>query len=177
MTSNSENWLDEGLKGFRKFFNEHSKKLFLVACKHLPQADAEDLVQDLFVDIWESRELIKIKTSWEAYLYTALKYKIFRFLDRQNVLNISLREELNDIAGEDKIISFEELYDLLDDSLNNLSPQCRSVIEKKYFENKKLKEIAEELNISSETVKTHLKRGMKSIRLHLKENLASFFFL
>lgn len=165
------------IQSFKLFFEKYSEHLFSVAYNHIGSDDAQDIVQEIFIEVWEKRKKIKVQSTWKAYLYSMLKYKIYRFIDKRNELDEKLKDALQEIAPTDEIISFENLYQLLDDSLNKLTPRTRLIFEKKYFENKKNQEIADELHISSESVKTHLKRGLKVMRLQMKDAIASFMFL
>lgn len=162
---------------FKALFDTYSKRLYNIACRHVPPTDAQDIVQDLFIEIWEKRDAIEVRTSWDGYLYSILKYRIYRFLDRRNELDQSLTQVMNEIGSPDDIMSFEQLYCKLDKTVNSLPPQCRTIFEKKYYQNKKLQEISDEMNISIETVKTQLKRGLKTMRLQLRDAIANFIFL
>jgi RNA polymerase sigma-70 factor (family 1) len=164
-------------KEFKALFDTYSKRLYDIACRHVLSADAQDILQELFIEIWEKRDTIKVRTSWEGYLYSILKYRIYRFLDRRNELDQSFTEAMNEIGSQDDILGFEQLYCKLDKTVNSLPPQCRTIFEKKYYQNKKLQEIADEMNISTETVKTQLKRGLKIMRLQMKDAMANFMFL
>ncbi|MBW8244279.1 sigma-70 family RNA polymerase sigma factor [Muricauda oceani] len=172
--------MDDGWKksvpGFRSFFEKHAKRLYYTACRHLSPENAEDVVQELFIDIWERRQSIKVRTSWEGYLYAALKYRIFRFLDQQNALNVELSEAVLEAGTEEEILDFEALYLMLEDSVDKLPEQCGKVFRAKYYGNKKNKEIAKELGISIETVKSHLKRGHMLLREQMRDALANFLF-
>ncbi len=170
-------WKQGNIKAFKHFFNRHSKNLFTIACKHISSDDAEDIIQEIFIEIWEKKNVIKIKNTWESYLYAMLKYKIFRFIDQQNKADELIKNALKEIGDTNNFLDFETLYMMLDDTLSKLPKQTGLVIHKRFFENMKLREIAEDMGISTETVKTHLKRGMKLMRLQMKDALTSFFFL
>jgi len=88
-----------------------------------------------------------------------------------------MAEVLREAGEPDEILSFEELYQLLDETVNNLPPQCKTIFEKKYYENKRSQDIAQEMGLSPETIKTHLKRGHKIIRMRMKDAMAGFMFL
>lgn len=168
---------EKGLKEYKTLFDKHSKRLFIIACRHVAPYEAEDIIQDLFIGLWEKRNALQIRTSWESYLYAVLKYQIYKFLDKQNQTTFGLNSELMEIGTDDELLSFEALYLQLDEGLSTLSPQCRVIFEKKYYQDKTTREIANELSISTETVKTQLKRGLKNLRDHMKEALPGFLFI
>lgn len=164
-------------KEFKDLFDTYSKRLYSIARRHMPSADSEDIVQELFIEIWEKRMTIEVKSTWDAYLFSILKYRIYRYLDKRNELDEALDEALHEIGSPDDIIDFEHLYCKLTETVNSLPLKSRTIFEMKYYQNKSLQEIADEMNISIETVKTHLKRGLKLVRLQMKDSLAVFFFI
>ena len=164
-------------KDFKELFDNYSQRLYQIACRHIAPSDAEDIVQDIFVEIWERRDSIKIRSSWDGYLFAVLKHRVYRFWDEKNRIDESLSEALLKIGDTSATLSFEQLYVKLDETLNALPEKCRVVFEHRYYKNKKIPEIADEMDISVETVKTHLKRGFKLMRLNMKESMANFFFL
>ncbi|MDR1562868.1 MAG: sigma-70 family RNA polymerase sigma factor [Dysgonamonadaceae bacterium] len=163
-------------KVFLELFEVYSKKLYETACRHVPASDAEDIVQELFLEIWEKREEIKVKESWDKYLYAVLKYRIIRFLNAKNEMEESLREALQEMGSRDKILSFEQLYKKMDAAIERLPNSRKTILKKRYFENMKIKDIAEELSISPETVKQQLKRAKALLQRELREGLANFLF-
>jgi len=177
LKSNSTSLRVGGEKEFKKLFNTHSKKLYDIACRHVSSNDAEDIVQDLFIELWEKRVTINVQSSWDGYLFSVLKYRIFRFLDKRNELDDALSEALHFTTDKKDILAFEQLYTRLIDTVESLPEQGRAIIQKRYFENKKIQEIALEMGISTETVKTHLKRSFRIMRLQMKDALAGFLFM
>lgn len=169
---------DDSLKKkvFRELFDGYSKKLYETACRHVSASDAEDIVQELFIEIWEKRDEIKVKDSWDRYLYAVLKYRIIRFLNAKNEMEESLREALQEMGSRNKILSFEQLYDKMEAAIELLPEVRKTILQKRYFENMRIKEIAEELCISTETVKQQLKRAKALLQRELRESLANFLF-
>lgn len=163
-------------KTFKDLFETYSKRLYEMACRHVSSSDAEDIVQELFLDIWQKRNEIEIKTTWDAYLFAVLKYRILRFLDEKNEMAKSLREAIHEAGNDKDILPFEELYDKIEKSIDLLPEKCKEIFTKRYYENLKIKDIAEKLHISTETVKQQLKRAKKILRTHLNDSLNDFLF-
>jgi RNA polymerase sigma-70 factor (ECF subfamily) len=72
---------------------------------------------------------------------------------------------------------YDELQKKVQDGLDKLTPSCRKVFEISRFENKKNREIAEELNLSVKTVETHISKALRSLRIDLKDYLPLLYFL
>ena len=126
---------------------------------------AEDLVQDLFVALWEKGIDRQLESKGvRAYLYTAVRNKAVRALkgERKTV-------DLPDIADmlmvwEDVDMSRQQLFELVPGELEKLPPRSREVLECIHLKNMKYAEVAELLGISVATVKTLLVRSLKTLR-------------
>lgn len=163
-------------KTFRELFDRYSRKLYETARRHVSSSDAEDIVQELFLEIWEKRDEIKVKDSWDKYLYAVLKYRIIRFLNEKNEMEESLREALQEMGSRNKILSFEKLYAKMEAAIELLPDARKTILHKRYFDGMKIKDIAEDLRISQETVKQQLKRAKALLERELKGALANFLF-
>lgn len=139
---------------------------------------AEDLVQDLFVALWEKGIHRQLESKGvRAYLYTAVRNKAVRALkgERKTV-------ELPDIADimvvwEDMDMSHQQLIELVIGELEKLPPRSREVLECIHLKNMKYAEVAEALGISVATVKTLLVRSLKNLRKSLPDKAYLFYIL
>lgn len=130
--------------------------------------DAEDVIQQLFADIW-TRELYKnIDVSIKAYLYTAVRNKCLNFLERKKVIEKqknTYAENFSEIINDqEKGHSENELPSHMRNALEELPPQRRAAFELVYMEDKSYKDAAGEMGISVNSLKTHLKMGMRFLR-------------
>ena len=139
---------------------------------------AEDLVQDLFVALWEKGIDRQLESKGvRAYLYTAVRNKAVRALkgERKTV-------DLPDIADmlmvwEDVDMSRQQLFELVTGELEKLPPRSREVLECIHLKNMKYAEVAEALGISVATVKTLLVRSLKTLRKSLPDSAYLFYVL
>lgn len=138
----------------------------------------EDIVQDLFLHIWENSQSITITTSLKSYLFQSVKNKCFNHLrnikihDKHNLIYLESHLNLEDIDDiEDSSI------EILSEAIEAMPNQMALVLKMKYMDNKKYQEIAESINISENTVKTHLKRAREKLKRVLLENSTLKFFL
>lgn len=128
--------------------------------------EAEDIVQDVYVYLWENRKKLHI-LSIKTYLYSSVRHGALRQLKRQELENkhsSALAEFIEDLQrteySEEEIEKVEQMKKVL----QSLPPQCRTVFLMNCLEEKTYKEIAEELNISVNTVKTHITKAYRVFR-------------
>ena len=143
------------------------------------QQACEDIVQTFFISFWSNSETVDIKTSLKAYFFQSIKnlsLNRIRDLKIQDKHEIQYVESLVNIEPIDKLTD-PEIFGLIQEAIGSLPPQMAEIFRQKYFEGKKLKEIAEELNITDGTVKTQLFRARKTLRENLKKTTNINFFL
>lgn len=151
---------------------------------------AETIVGDTIFHLWEIRETLDITISIRAYLTRAVRNRCINYLTSKYEKNeISLSEMgLDPVSEEGYLLSDSyplgtllerELEDEIDKSINRLPDECRTVFRKSRFEEKKYEEIAQELGISVNTVKYHMKNALSTLQADLGKYLITFslFFL
>ena len=153
-------------KVFKTFFNKHYKELVVYANGYLFDKPAsEDVVQEVYIYIWENAESINIKSSLKNYLYAMVRNKCLNYLKSIKItdsydyleLNISLITEqvFDSTSDNDKQIVYHQILKIVD----TLPNRMQQIVKLKFLHNYKYYEIAEELGISINTVKTQLKRA------------------
>ena len=155
-------------------FCEYWEPLYVMATSRLQNsAEAQDVVQSLFVDVWQRREQLHIKTSLRAYLYTALKYTILDHIRAQTVRQRYVQAIQQVVATSDnstaETLAYRELKVKVDQGVRSLPERCGQVFRMRRLEQRSVKEIAGRLNISPKTVENQLTKATKVLRLHLKE--------
>jgi RNA polymerase sigma-70 factor (family 1) len=181
-----QNWI-EGLQSgdgaaFENIYNEFWDSLFAIVYNRLKSREAvEEILQDLFADLWNRRDSLKIKSSLPAYLHAALKYKILNHIHSHG-----LRKTYSDTHPEyihqaddttQNILAFEELYEKLEMGLEKLPEKCRLVFRMSREDQRSSKEIAVELNISHRTVQTHIHKALKFLKSELSDYKSIVFVL
>jgi RNA polymerase sigma-70 factor, ECF subfamily len=143
---------------------------------------SEEVVQDIFIKIWQNRENITFTQSIKAYLYQSVHNTCINILiqkkTKRNSVNVFLSDTSWEIIQESaKInssflekIEAEDTEKLIDQIIQSLPTQCKQVFLLSRFENKSNQEIAATLKISENTVKTHIFRALDKIREALKKN-------
>jgi RNA polymerase sigma-70 factor (family 1) len=165
---------------FANFFNQYKGILFLQAFKLLKDdEEARDMVQDMFIKIWETRTELTVPESVEAYLHKSIRHSFIDYIRRKKTSTRyldSLGAYLEEgTKGLDEGYIEKETIALFHQVLNSLPPKMREVFELSRHEGLSHKEIAEKLNISQSTVKKQIYYALKIMRL--KINLHLFFLL
>ncbi|TKG96439.1 RNA polymerase sigma-70 factor [Puteibacter caeruleilacunae] len=184
--------LKEGDRGvFELIFNSYFARLYHFAYGYITDKEsAENIVQDTFVDFWIQRTKLKNDTNLNAWLYSVTKNKCVKFIERIKVeekFKSFTKSQIKEMSFnqyalqqlDTSTMSFQEIERIITSTLEELPPQCRKIFEMSRFENKKYKEIAEELEISTKTVETQITKALKIFRKNLKDylHLVSYLFI
>jgi len=167
-----EGWVDE--KAFEKVFKAHFKALHAYALAIVKDAaDAEEIVQTVFLKLWENRFTLKITSSVKAYLYKAVYHSSINHLNHQKVRMKHSEQQLQlhqqEEATESRAFQEEELAAQIKHALDLLPEKCRMVFFLSRFEELKYQEIADRLDISVKTVEAHMGKALKLLRSQLAE--------
>ena len=163
---------------FQRLFEQYWEALFAAALKRLKsQTMSEDIVQEVFADIWKRRKNLEIKSSLKSYLHTAVKYHVFKII-QQRIWeeNVDLDNYTLHSRTEDSL-AFNELFDILEIALEKLPERQQVIFRMSRFEGLKSQEIAEKLNLSEQTVHNNLHKTLSSLRVELKEYTPSIIFI
>lgn len=157
---------------FTTLYDRYKGLLYIYACKIVKDFDiAEDLVQEIFISIWDKRQTINFKSSVSSYLYAAVRYKFFDLVDTQKVRSDYAQAfQLFLDKGEfltDDYISEKELAKTIEKEIDNLPSKMREIFILSRKLNLKNSEIAQRLEISEKTVKNQLSIALKTLRIKL----------
>jgi RNA polymerase sigma-70 factor, ECF subfamily len=169
--------LEEALQGdisaFEKIFRSYVKELCTFAAYYLKSFDkAEDIVQNVFLILWERRDSIRIDGCLKTYLFTSVRNLSLNFLKHQTIHRNSIDTYSSlfslPAATPHEIAVQQESDALLTQALENIPERSRIVfILSRYF-NMKYAEIADILEISIKTVDAHMVKAVKSLRSSLR---------
>ena len=169
-----ENLNKRHISAYKHLYEDYYKALVVYAMDLVSQKEiAEDIVQDLFVSIWEKEMVFISLAAFKSFLYRSVRnasLNHIKHIDVEEKYVLSLQQ--NNEPEFDLEVEEEEIYRLLFSTIEKLPPRCHEIFEM-HLKGKKNDEIAETLNISLETVKTQKKRAIKFIR----ENISPFYFL
>ena len=156
---------------FELVFNYYYSGLVVYADQIIKNmAVSEDIVQSVFMKLWETREVIEIR-SFRSYFIQCVKNRCIDHIRNQQVkqrIDIRIPETINLVMEED-LWTKNELNELLENSIEGLPPRCREIFKMSRFENLKIAEIADQLNISKRTVETQISNALKVLRVKLAD--------
>ena len=174
------NKLESGdIKAFEMLYNEHYTPLCHFAQRFVFDLDtAREIVQDVFVRIWEKRSSLPAEISLKTYLYSSVRNKCIDHLKHLKVENEFQKKQIKEVLepGNNSFNSIDhpldglitkELENAINDAIKNLPNKCREIFELSRFKGLKYQEIAEELNISVKTVETQMSRALESLKKKL----------
>jgi RNA polymerase sigma-70 factor (family 1) len=157
---------------FERYYKEHLKYFFLAAYQYLRDAGrAQEVVNDIFVRLWQDADNILIRSSLRSYLYRAVVNTCLNELNK-NKRDRKQQEEVSrqiDPAVEWKEMEDNELKLRLYEAIDRLPEQCRKVFRMSRFEQLKQQEIADRLGISIKTVKNHITHALQLLQKVLDE--------
>jgi RNA polymerase sigma-70 factor (ECF subfamily) len=155
---------------FKTFFDKNYTIFVTYANGYLyDKAASEDIIQEIFIYVWEHANKIQIKSSLNGYMYAMIRNRCLNYLktikitDRTNFLefNINLMTEhrFDSTSKADKTIVYHQILNIVE----TLPERMQQIVKLKFLHNYKYLEIAKEMNISVNTVKTQLKRAKSRI--------------
>lgn len=162
---------EENQKAFKLLFEKYWESMYAMAFKRTRcQNTSEDIVQEVFADIWKRRKDLNIQSNLKSYLLTAVKYYVYKSIQK-NQLEKSLDESLELLPSHEgpSALEFKELYQILEVAIDKLPENQRIIFKLSRFEGLKSQEIAHKLAISTQTVHNNLHRSLKTLRTELKD--------
>ena len=164
---------------FKKLFDTYSKHLLNFALQYLnnPQA-AEDVVQEVFVNIWINRHKLNPTLSIKSYLFTSVRNQALKHIRDSNIKlekHEYIKNENATVKSPEEHLQENELTELFYKAIEELPYQCRQIFSLNRFENLSYIEIAETLGISINTVKTQMGRAFKALRKKLGALISTIF--
>ena len=161
---------------FEQLFKAHYKALHAYANMLLKDVDiAEEVVQSMFLKLWEKRNLLDVQTSVKAYLYKCVYNDSLNLLKHEQVkskyqdFTVHTMNTYHEAASNR--VELSELQKELRLAMEGLPEQCRIIFQMSRFEELKYKEIAERLGISVKTVENQMGKALKILRLKLVDFL------
>lgn len=162
---------------FYQLYERYSKRLYGFVLRYIKlEADAEEIVQEVFIKIWESRTKIDVYSSFESFLFTvAYNTTISQFRKKasekkylEHLKSIQQVERAPDLTDE---IYFNELNEKVQDLLNELTPRQKEIFQLSREQGLANDEIAKKLNISVNTVKKHITNTLAFLKSHIDSSL------
>lgn len=173
-------------EGDKAAFEQVFRQYYQPLCRHaLPLIkdldEAEEVVQQVFFNIWNKRGELQVSSSIKSYLYRAVHNDCLNRLKHGKIKSLYAEDYKKSQGGSaddaSKTLQAKELGRHIQEALNQLPEQCGHVFRLSRFENLKYAEIAQELGISVKTVENHMGKALKLMREQLKDYLPALLWL
>ncbi len=166
---------------FEQIYNYYWDKLYFLAHKHLKSAEAsEEIVQDVFLNLWNKRTTLQIR-SLPQYLAAMTRYAVYRYLAREQKSSFLSLDELQRKASvgidEEAVMDDRLLLEMVEKLSARLPEKCRLVFVHNKLMDQPLKQVAKKLNISIKTAEAHLTKSLKIIRGKMGDSFRMFLLL
>jgi RNA polymerase sigma-70 factor (family 1) len=166
---------------FNELFRGHEHKLFAFVVKVLrSEAQARDIVQDVFVKLWTIREQLHEIENMDAFLYRLTENKVYDYLraaatrERTRIEFWNRIQEAGGSVAEQ--LEAKEYHELIQQAIEQLPPQRKTIYLLSKQEGLKQQQIARELQISPHTVRNQLAEAFRSIRNYVRKNINGLFW-
>lgn len=163
-------------KAFSRLFTAYYKDLVLFGGNFLPDREVcEDIVQSVFLRLWNDRASLTIETSLKSYLLRSVRNSCLDELRHRDIVHqheaYTLSANVLEDADTEHYILYSDLARHLDEALAGLPEAYREAFEMNRFEGLKYKEIATRLNVSERTVEVRIGKALEMLRVLLKDFL------
>ncbi|QIP15223.1 RNA polymerase sigma-70 factor [Spirosoma aureum] len=160
---------------FREIYQRYWKRLYSSARRKIESQDTvEELVQDIFLKLWERRNELRIERL-DAYLYTAVRYATIN-----HIKSTLIHEKYADyayvhlpeaISTTEEQMDLDELMEAVEKQLSDLPEKTRQIFRLNRLEYQSVKEISSQLKVPERTVEYHLSQAIKALRVYLRDYL------
>lgn len=158
---------------FNSVFQQYNQKLYFFALGYLKSdKDAEELVQETFLKIWERKEYINPELSFQAYLFKIA----FNFIQKKLIQKMNDEEFKHNLAEElvqfdsqtSNMVNYHFLLQHINQLIDQLPPRQKEIVELRKLQGYSVKEISEQLSLAVKTVEAHLTAALKYLKGQLK---------
>lgn len=169
---------DGNMVAFDTIYNQYCKRLYAFVIRYVKQeSDAEEIVQEVFIKIWENRGKIDVYSSFESYLFTitynsAISLLRKRVHEKKYLEHVKSLQEVNNASELTDDLYFNELNNKLQSLLIELTPRQREIFLLSREEGLTHDEIAKKLGISVNTVKNHIVSVLSFLKSKIDSRLA-----
>jgi RNA polymerase sigma-70 factor (ECF subfamily) len=167
---------------FKTLFERFWEKLYVYALNRLKsEVDAQDVVQEVMINLWARRSVLTIETTLAGYLHTAVQYEVLtHFSQAAKAADRSLelaKTILPEFISYMNPLHVKELEAMAEKEIARLPEKMQQVYRLHQEENLSVKEISHLLNVSEQTVRNQLNSSYQKLRKHLKEAMLAAIFL
>jgi RNA polymerase sigma-70 factor (ECF subfamily) len=163
---------------FHHVYSEFYKSFCFFANRYLKNpVQAEDIVSEVAIKVWEKRDSLQNAGALKNYFYTAIRNACFDALRKEKAMESRLTDFTSPAIETKNMLEhiiYSETMQKVESALHKLPPQCRKVFINLFIEGKSLAETAEEMQLSLSTIKNQRQRGIRLLRHSLIDHLLIF---
>lgn len=167
-------------QALREIYDRYWKVSLTVAAQKLDDIqEAEDLVNDLFVSLWNRKDALPDILSLQNYFKRAIRNQVLKIWAKKyrSEKYLLTQQSIFDSGHQSSdSIEYKELNGQLKKAISDLPEKCRLVFELSRGEGLSQKQISNKLGISQKTVEAHINKALKLLRINLRDYFANFFF-
>lgn len=162
-------------RAFTELYNRYSGVLYAFIYVYLKESEStRDLLQNIFMSIWEKRAHININTQVKNYLYTAAKNCVINHIRQQrysiDYSDTVAREKRNTMPSPEQIYEREEMNHLIDKAINDLQSETKRQIIELRRQGLSNREVSDRLNVPENTVRIYYSQSVRALRDHFKRH-------
>lgn len=175
-----EQELKDEMADYKLIFSQYYESLVRYCNTIVRDIDeSEDIVQEVFVKLWEKRESINVHTSLKSMLYTAVYNAGVNYIKHRKVISSFAQDAVKtgDISGNADDMVQDEMRVKIEKAIEQLPEQCGKIFRMSRQDELKYREIADKLNLSVKTIENQMGKALSLMREHLKEFLTLLIFL
>ena len=160
-------------KAFERIYYKYVERVYYFAIRYLKdESETEEIVQEVFTKIWESRLNIDPDMSFSGYLLTTTKNTIFnenrKKINHQAYCNYIISYLQKNMQNVEDEIIYKDLMDLLNKTIAELPPKRQEIFKLSRMQGLPYKEISRLLSISEKTIETHMRLALRDIKSAMK---------
>jgi len=164
---------DDDHAAFNELFARYWQKAYKNALARLDdETVSQDIVQEIFIRIWQRRTSLDIHTSFESYLYSAVRLSVMGHFRSKKVTELQMQSALERInlldTATESLNDYKALEQMLNEIVNDMPEMLRQIYRLRE-ENLSVKEIAGKLGIADQTVKNYMGEASRRLRSAIKE--------
>lgn len=157
---------------YKQIFDRYQPLLYVYACRITKDEDeAADLVQDVFLSLWNRRESLELKGTFLYYLYASVRFGFFNLLDKKKVRNDyvdSLRHFIHEGSPiTDHQVEEREMLRLIEQQIEHLPPRLKLIYELSRKANMTASQIAQQTGVSEKTVQNQISMAVRHLKIKL----------
>lgn len=157
---------------FNELYNAYSKPMYLKVLRMVKNKDtADELVQELFIKLWDNRNKIDTEKSFQSFMYTIAQNLVYNYFRKvasdHNMIESLLLRGVDYDPGAEELLLNKEAAALLQQAIDQLSPQRRQAFNLCKIEGRSYEEASQIMGVSVATINSHITQSLQSIKIYV----------